>query len=139
MAPVTASGNISASGNFVANQITASGNLSFNSALVSDKVSLSYSENLDVDLGTSDIATVPHGTYDAAFFDYVLKNGGNMRAGTVMAVHDGTNIELTDVSTADLGRTELVRFSASLDSSNLILQASVPSNDWIIKTYIRGI
>ena len=52
---------------------------------------------------------------------------------------DGTNIELTDISTADLGNTERVQFSASLDANNLILQATVPSDDWSIRAYVRGI
>ena len=100
---------------------------------------ISSSTNPDVDAGTEDIATIAHASYDAGFFDYVVKNGTNMRAGTVMAVHDGTNIELTDISTADLGNTERLQFSASLDATNLILQATVPSDNWVIKALVRGI
>ena len=131
---ISASGNITAHGNIIA-----TGSITATEISIANKVNLSYSENLDVDAGTEDIATIAHATFTAGFFDYVLKESGNMRAGTVMAVHDGINIELTDVSTADLGNTERVQFSASLDSTNLILQATVPSADWSIKTFVRGL
>ena len=52
-------------------------------------INISNQENLDIDTGTETIATVVKANYDAAFFDYVVKNGTNLRAGTVMAVHDG--------------------------------------------------
>ena len=121
-------------------KLTVEGNISSSGALyLGNNVVISSSNNPDVDAGTEDIATIAHANYDAGFFDYVVKNGTNMRAGTVMAVHDGTNIELTDISTADLGNTERLQFSASLDATNLILQATVPSDNWIIKTLVRGI
>ena len=130
---ITSSNNISASTGVITNQIN------FTTAIVGGQASLTYVENTDIDTGTETIATLNHSTYDAGFFDYVLKQGTNMRAGTIMAVHDGTNIELTDISTADLGNTERVQFSASLDATNLILQAIVPSDNWSVRAYVRGI
>ena len=135
---------ISSSNNIISNHFTSSNTtitnqLNFTTAIVGGRTSLTYAENTDIDTGTEDVATLNHSTYDAGFFDYVLKKGTNMRAGTIMAVHDGTNIELTDISTADLGNTERVQFSASLDANNLILQATVPSDDWSIRAYVRGI
>jgi len=135
---------ISSSTNIISNHFTSSNTtiinqLNFTTAIVGGHASLTYVENTDIDTGTEDIATLNHSTHDAGFFDYVLKQGTNMRAGTIMAVHDGTNIELTDISTADLGNTERVQFSASLDANNLILQATVPSDDWSIRAYVRGI
>ena len=127
------------SNHFTSSNTTITNQLNFTTAIVGGRTSLTYAENTDIDTGTEDVATLNHSTYDAGFFDYVLKKGTNMRAGTIMAVHDGTNIELTDISTADLGNTERVQFSASLDATNLILQAIVPSDNWSVRAYVRGI
>ena len=66
---------------------------------------ISNQSNTDVDTGTETIAQVAKGTYTAAFFDFVIKNGTNVRAGTVYSCHDGTNVEFTETSTVDLGDT----------------------------------
>lgn len=95
--------------------------------------------NLDVDTGTEIIATVSSSVYDAAFFDYVVKKGANYRAGTVMAVWDGTNVEFTDTSTNDLGNTAEVLFSVDILSGQTRLKATVSTNDWIIKTAVRAL
>jgi hypothetical protein len=95
--------------------------------------------NLDVDTGTEAIATVAIASYDAAFFDYVVKKGTNYRAGTVMAVWDGTNIEFTDTSTNDLGNTAEVVFTVDILSGNARLLATVSSLDWIVKTAVRAL
>ena len=80
---------------------------------------LGYCENTDVDTGTEDIKSLPLATYQAVFFDYVVKNGTNLRAGTVTAVHDGTNVEFTDTSTKDLGDTSGVTLSVDISGSNM--------------------
>ena len=100
---------------------------------------LSNQENTDVDTGTETIATVTHASYDAAFFDYVVKNGTNLRAGTVMAVHDGTNVEFTDNSTKDIGDTSGVTFSVDISGTDLRLRTTTTSDNWIIKTLVRSI
>ena len=100
---------------------------------------LSNQENTDVDTGTETIATVAHASYDAAFFDYVVKNGTNLRAGTVMAVHDGTNVEFTDNSTKDIGDTSGVTFSVDISGTDLRLRTTTTSDNWIIKTLVRSI
>jgi len=95
--------------------------------------------NLDVDTGTEVIASVSSSLYDAAFFDYVVKKGANYRAGTVMSVWDGTNVEFTDTSTNDLGNTAEVLFSVDILSGLTRLKATVSTNDWIIKTAVRAL
>ena len=72
---------------------------------------ISNQSNTDVDTGTETIAQVSKGTYTAAFFDFVIKNGTNVRAGTVYSCHDGTNVEFTETSTVDLGDTSDVYLS----------------------------
>ena len=100
---------------------------------------ISYQNNNDVDTGTETIASVVKTDYDAAFFDYVVKNGTNLRAGTVMAVHDGTNVEFTDNSTKDIGDTSAVTFSVDISGSSLRLRATTTSDNWVIKTLVKSI
>jgi hypothetical protein len=104
------------------------------------KTILSNQENLDVDSGaTRVIATIASATYDGAFFDFVIKKGTNLRAGTVYSIHNGTTVEFTETSTNDLGNTSDVTLSVDLSGGNIRLLATTLSNDWIIKVLVRGI
>jgi len=100
---------------------------------------LGYCENTDVDTGTEDIKSLALSTYQAVFFDYVIKNGTNLRAGTLTAAHDGTNIKFNEVSTVDLGNTTDVKLKVVIDGSNMKLQATTLTDNWTIKANIRGI
>ncbi len=102
-------------------------------------VNISNQENLDVDTGTETIATVVKANYDAAFFDFVIKNGTNLRAGTVFAIHDGTIVEFTETSTNDLGNTSDVKLSVDISGTDLRLRATTTSDNWIIKSLVRTI
>ena len=115
------------------------GDSNADTAQVGLKHLLGYCENTDVDTGTEDIKSLPLATYQAVFFDYVVKNGTNLRAGTVTAVHDGTNVEFTDTSTKDLGDTSGVTLSVDISGSNMRLRATTTSDNWIVKANIRGI
>ena len=88
---------------------------------------------------TTTVLSVSGTTYEAAFFDYLIKNGTNVRAGTVMAVHDGTNVEFNETSTVDLGDTSDVTLSVDLVSSNFSLKATTTSSSWTIKALVRAI
>jgi hypothetical protein len=97
--------------------------------------------NTDVDTGTEVVATISATTYDAVFFDYVIKKSNDYRAGTVMAVWNvalGTT-EFTDFSTNDLGNTTDVVFSVDLLSNTARLKATVASDNWIIKVAVRAL
>ena len=85
------------------------------------------------------MATVAHATYTAAFFDYVIKNGTNVRAGTVYSCHDGTNVEFTETSTVDLGDTSDVSLSVDISGTNMRLRATTTSNNWSVKSLVRAI
>lgn len=111
----------------------------FTSDLNISNVTLSNQENTTVVTGTETVATVSATDNDAAFFDYVIKNGTNLRSGTVYTVHDGTNIQFTETSTNDLGDTTDVELSATLSGGNIVLQATVASDNWSIRTLVRGI
>jgi hypothetical protein len=106
---------------------------------LNDKALLSNQENTNVDTGTEAIASVVLATYTAAFFDFVIKKGTNVRSGTVYACHDGTNVEFTETSTNDLGDTSDVTLNVVISTIYLQLQATTTSDDWIIKSLIRAI
>ena len=101
---------------------------------------INFEQNPDVDTGTEVVAQVTKATYTAAFFDFVIKKGTNVRAGVVYACHDGsTGIEYAETSTVDLGDTTDVTLSVDLGSSTMRLLATTTSNDWSVKSLIRAI
>ena len=88
----------------------------------------------------TNIAFVPTGSFKAAFFDYYVASGSvNMRAGTVMAVHNNSTSRYTDTSTADIGTTAPVDFSTSIVAGSLVLTANIASGTWEVKTAYRAL
>ena len=100
---------------------------------------LSNQENTDIDSAAAEVVAQVAISYTAAFFDFVVKKGTNIRSGTVYACHDGTNVEFTETSTNDLGDTSDVTLSVDKTSTNLRLIATVTSDDWSVKSLIRAI
>ncbi|MDB4493273.1 hypothetical protein N9216_01530 [Pseudomonadales bacterium] len=103
---------------------------------------LSNQENTDIDTGAEVVAQVAHATYTAAFFDFVVKKGTNVRSGTVYACHNGDTtplVEFTETSTNDLGDTSDVTLSVDISGTNMRLLATVTSDDWSVKSLIRAI
>lgn len=138
--------NLGSSYSFALANITSQGattadQLVLNGGAVIHGVLYSSGSNTDVDTGTEVVATVSTGSYDAAFFDYVVKKGSNYRAGTVMAVWEAgtTNVEFTDTSTNDLGNTNDIVFTVDILSADARLKAVAATNDWYIKTAIRAL
>ncbi len=127
--------NITSQGASTADQVT------FNGGAIVHGVLFTSGSNLDIDSGTEVIASVSTGSFDAAYFDYVVKKESNYRAGTVTAVWEaGTgNVEFTDVSTNDLGNTADVVLSVDLASATARLKATVTSDNWIVKTAVRAL
>ena len=92
--------------------------------------------------GTHTIASVSVTGVDAVFFDYVIKNSTtDMRAGTVMAVTNGSTVEYTDISTADIGDTTRITMISDVSGGNIRLRASIDtgSGSWTVRTLIRTI
>jgi len=103
---------------------------------------LSTAQNTDVDTGTEEIVGFPTSSLTGAFFDYVVSSGStnqNMRAGTVMSVWNGTNVEHTDTSTNDIGNTTNLKLGVALTSSMAVLRATAASDNWSVKTLVRTI
>jgi hypothetical protein len=71
------------------------GTLSINGTL------LKGGSDVSADTGPATVVEqIATATYDAAFFDFVIKKTTNLRAGTVYAIHDGAgNVEFTETST----------------------------------------
>jgi hypothetical protein len=100
----------------------------------------SNQSNTDIDSAAAEVvASVAHATYTAAFFDFVIKKGTNIKSGTVFACHDGTNVEFTETSTADLGDTSDVTLSVDISGADMRLLATVTSDDWSVKSLIRAL
>jgi hypothetical protein len=108
-------------------------------SLILNNAGMWNQENLDVDTGQEVVATICSDDYGAAFFDFLIKNGTNLRAGTVYAVHDGTNVEYTETSTQQLGDTADVVLSVDLNSCSIRLLADVTSDNWCVKSLVRGL
>lgn len=113
--------------------VTVTGDIQIDSALLSNQ------ENTDIDSAAAEVVAQVAISYTAAFFDFVVKKGTNIRSGTVYACHDGTNVEFTETSTNDLGDTSDVTLSVDKTSTNLRLIATVTSDDWSVKSLIRAI
>ena len=100
---------------------------------------ISNQVNTDIDTGAEVVAQVSTTDYTAAFFDFVIKKGTNVRSGTVYACHNGANVEFTETSTNDLGDTSDVTLNVDISGGNMRLLATVTSDDWSVKSLIRAI
>jgi hypothetical protein len=116
-------------------KVITSGSAAELSSIILSTGKIDYGTNTDVDTGTENIATATGA--EAAFFDYVVKNSTNIRAGTITAATDGTNVEYNEISTVDLGDTSDVKLKVVLSSGNLILQATAASDNWNVSSFIR--
>jgi hypothetical protein len=124
----------------IGNDLDVSGSTRLNGDTTIVNVLLSNQENLDIDSTIPQVvAQVSSTIYSAAFFDYYIKNGSNLRAGRVYAVHNGTNVEFTETSTADLGNTSGVTLGVDLSGENIRLLATATTDNWIIKSLVTGI
>ena len=116
--------------------------VTFAEDIIIKDVLLSNQVNTDIDTGAEVVAQVAHATYTAAFFDFVVKKGTNVRSGTVYACHDGDTtplVEFTETSTQDLGDTSDVVLSVDISGTQMRLIATVASDDWSVKSLIRAI
>ena len=85
---------------------------------------------------SSNTAIFDLGTFDGANFDYVVKNGNNMRAGLIMSAWNGTNSVYNESSTMDLGSTTDVTFSVSSEG---VLNANISSGTWAVEVLYRAL
>ena len=94
--------------------------------------------NTDVDTGTEVVTSAPLSSYSGYFFDYVVSNDDNFRAGTVTAVEYNGTVEFTETSTADIGDTsDLVLSCDAGNGSDMKLMATAASDNWSVKVKMR--
>ena len=124
---------------------TVTGGTIFTSGLTANTISLDSVPSLmtatatTVTTGTNNIYSVPTNTYNSFHIDYNISGSSGLRAGSVVGIWDGSNVDYTDTSTNDIGNTTPVSFLVALSGGNAILQASVTTSTWRIKTIIRTI
>lgn len=87
----------------------------------------------------SDIITAESlvGSYGAITLHYSLSDGTNMRMGTLMVITDGSTVELTDISTNQIGNeADEPAFSATTSGSNLAIKVT-DGNGYTVKSTYR--
>ena len=90
-------------------------------------------------VGTTVITTVATATYDGATFNYVLKDGTNYRAGTIIAVWSAGAVQFNETTTNDIGSTVGVTFTVALNAGNAELRATSATPGWTVKVVTIGI
>jgi len=90
-------------------------------------------------VGTTVITTVATASYDGATFNYVLKDGTNYRAGTIIAVWSAGAVQFNETTTNDIGSTVGVTFAVALNAGNAELRATSATPGWTVKVVTIGI
>lgn len=87
----------------------------------------------NISVSGTTIDTVDTTTYKGAFFDYVINDGTNYRAGTVQSVWSNTEIEFNDTSTVDIGTTNNFSWGMELSGNDALLKANILGGTWNIR------
>ena len=87
----------------------------------------------NVSINGTTIDSVNTTTYKGAFFDYVINDGTNYRAGTVQSVWSATQVQFNDSSTVDIGTTTNFSWGMTLSGGNALLQANILGGTWDIR------
>jgi len=77
---------------------------------------------------------------NSAFYDYFVKDtiNGSYRAGSILSVWDGSDVEFSDYSTPDLGISlSGVTMDVSIVSTNVVLSMIITSGNWDLKVGLR--
>ena len=111
-----------------------SGNVTITGSLIISQSLITNQNTSSLSSGAQTISTNSTSSFTSAFYKYTLLSGSNARAGQVMAVWNGANIQYNDVSTNDIGTTLNVALTASLSGGNVLLTTTLPSSGWTIKT-----
>ena len=90
-------------------------------------------------IGTTIIKSVSASTYSGVFFDYVVKNGTNVRVGSVVAITNGTTVESYETLSNDIGTTTALTFTVTLSSGNMNLNAVANTTGWTVIVSTRAL
>ncbi len=75
-------------------------------------------------------------TYNGVVLDYLVKNGSNMRAGSIVGIWDGSTSNLTETTTTDLGNTSAISFTISNSGT---VTATSSSGTWSVVMFARAL
>lgn len=103
--------------------------LSASSALTSSYVVYSTNTIIAINNDTSSIISIFNTIYSSIFVNYVLTDTQNFRAGNIVILYTTSSAVLSETSTADIGDSNGLQFSASLSSSFVQLLAVNSTND----------
>jgi hypothetical protein len=116
---------ITGSNTFTANQ-TINGTLTINNAKIGTTcVSLA-----------STTTVLNLSTFDGVNIDYVIKKSGNMRAGNVMGVWNGSTVKYSETSTMDIGDTS--EFTFTINNTGAVT-ANFTTGTWVVEIFYRAI
>ena len=92
-------------------------------------------ENIDVDIGSSVVDTFSEGLSDACVWFYRVKNGTNLRAGSIIAVWEVASdlVEFANQSTLDIGDTGDLLLRVEDVGNNIRLVADATSDNWSVR------
>ncbi len=102
-------------------------------------IALNTTANITANSGSTVVCSIPMSSYTGGFFEYVVSDGVNARAGSMMSVWLGGNITNTEVYTTDIGNTSTLSFSLTIVGSNVVLTAIATTSGWTVKMIIRSI
>jgi hypothetical protein len=89
--------------------------------------------------GSFTVYSIATASYDGMFVEYTAKSGSNVRAGSLMSVWSGSQVDVTDTSLNGFGNTTGIVFGGIISGSNFVITGSVNSVGWTVKTIIRAI
>ena len=85
------------------------------------------------------IYSIPTAGYDGAFFDYTARSGSSAKAGQIIAIWNGSDVNYTEITTAQLNNASDLTLGVSILGANMILSGSATTNGWTVKAIIRSI
>lgn len=88
---------------------------------------------------TQSIYGLSTSSYGGAFVDYMVQSGSNARAGNMMAVWNGSNINFTETTTTDIGDTTDFNIIVHISQSQAQIASHATNAGYNIKTIIKAI
>jgi hypothetical protein len=85
-------------------------------------------------VGSNNMYTLATGSYTSMFINYTAASGSNARSGQIIAVWNAGTAEFNDVSTNDIGNTNVVTGSVSIVTGDVQLNFQTNTSGWRIKS-----
>lgn len=97
------------------------------------------STTTEANIGSTTIYSVSTSSYDGAWFEYTVRSGSNARAGQIMSIWHGSQVNFTETTTTDFGSTSGLSLGVYIFNGAMLLTASAATDGWNIKTIVRSI